>query len=155
MVDDIEPNTNRVVVELSIVFEKTSGYLPALNGDGIKINCYYKFTGGTDGNGNVVVTSPNQKTNIIIKLSKNDYPGNGTAGQFDIVTGFWKNDPKADMSFEIKGRNRLKIIDKADDIDDQFYSVVVTPQKGPKRLIVCDPRVVNDWNKEDEDTLIP
>ncbi|MFT4814697.1 MAG: hypothetical protein ACI80L_000116 [Pseudohongiellaceae bacterium] len=130
----------KVDVILSIVSEPTTGYTRASNGEGSDINCYYKFTGGTDGNGNVIVTTMGQRTNIVVILAPD-----GTKNEYDIVTGFWKGDPVAKMRFEIPGPNRLKIIDDADVIDDVAYSVVVTPQKGPRRLILCDPRVANSW----------
>lgn len=136
----------RVDVILSIVSEPTTGYTRASNGEGSDINCYYKFTGGTDGNGNVVVTTIGQKTNIVVILAPD-----GTRQEYDIVTGFWKGDPVAKMRFEIPGRNKLKIIDDADVVDDVAYSVVVTPQKGPRRLILCDPRVANDWGGSADD----
>jgi hypothetical protein len=114
----------KVDVILSIVSEPTTGYTRASNGEGSDINCYYKFTGGTDGNGNVIVTTMGQRTNIVVILAPD-----GTKNEYDIVTGFWKGDPVAKMRFEIPGPNRLKIIDDADVIDDVAYSVVVTPRK--------------------------
>jgi hypothetical protein len=47
------------------------------------------------------------------------------------------------MRFEIPGDNKLKIFDDAEEENVVDYTVVVTPRFGPKRLILCDPRVSN------------
>ncbi|MEQ8313279.1 MAG: hypothetical protein RL839_08965 [Gammaproteobacteria bacterium] len=132
---------NKKHVKLELKTSPDSQYTQAVNGDGDAIDYWYKFSGGSDGKGNVEVKKKNEPTEINVKLFR------GSSGVYDIVTGFWKTKPKAKMYFKIPTRNKLTIINEANRKDDVTYTVIVTPKVGHKRLILCDPRVTNEWDE--------
>lgn len=131
-----------VVIKLSIKKSATSGYTQATNGDGNAINYWYKFSDGTDGNGNVDVKVPGNKTTVAVKLTRD------TKKDYDILTALWKDIPTSDMRIVLTGPDRLKIINDASQQGTNRYSVIASPAPGPHKFILCDPRISNNWDEE-------
>jgi hypothetical protein len=109
------------------------------------VTYYYKFSGGTNQNGDVDVTSQ-EKTEVNIALDGN------ANGKYDLHGATEKPDSdngNGDIAVTFTGPNKITITDEAEKNDIEFlYTVDAIPKNSPTPpsvIIHCDPRVKNQW----------
>jgi hypothetical protein len=99
---------------------------------------WYRFSGGADGNGNLVVGTRHGKTEFTVTLQNKDEEG------FDIG-GVSFRDSKGQLSLDMAKTTKKKafIRDANSAAMNGYYAVLVTREDG-RVSISCDPMIKND-----------
>ncbi|MEP5566820.1 MAG: hypothetical protein ABJN62_03215 [Halioglobus sp.] len=104
------------------------------------VSYYYKFSGGTDSQGNVDLTTQ-AKTQIDVSLKGSSH------GKYDLDGASEKtNTSHGDIAVTNTTPNKITINDKAEvNRVEMTYTVNAKPKNTDNVVIHCDPRVRNDW----------
>ena len=124
-------------VELYNSTTAETGYSSATGSDGNTY--YYKYTGGSDGAGNVMETVGNGQ-DILVTLQTTGYT---------VYTASTSNDPESQLGVSVNpGSTTVTIGDRATAAESNAeYTVTVqTTINGGNVTIPCDPRVTNTSN---------
>ena len=115
-------------------------YDQARDGNGKKLDYYYRYTGGDRAKGRINSKEFRRKVILTIELHKDDRK------QYEILRGGWKggaNPP--DIDLQPVNQKRIKIIDHSEVEGSYDYGIVVRDNENRQVEIHCDPRIVNDW----------
>lgn len=98
---------------------------------------YYKYTGGSDENGNVTETVGNGQ-DIVVTLQNTGY----TVSSAAVVSG---TDPESQLSFSHTGTT-VTVGDSASAAETDAEYTVTLQVDGTTTTFVCDPKVTNTSN---------
>ena len=119
-------------VTLNVSSSQQPGYTatPASNGT----NFYYRYTGGTDGNGNVTekVGSPQD---IVVIMDTSGFKIS------DVSIG---NDPNNQLTWSRDSEMQIRIADADTVAESNAYYKIVAANSAGTLTFDCDPRVTND-----------
>ena len=119
-------------VTLNVSDSAQTGYTatPASNGS----TYYYKYTGGSDGNGNVTekVGSPQD---IVVLMDTTGYKINDVS---------FANDPNDQLTWSRDSDTQITIADADTVVESNAYYKIVAANAAGTITFDCDPRITND-----------
>lgn len=122
--------TVTVTLDIKRGLPTPSGYTLATDADNPERHYCYKFTGGTDGAGNVTCT---EETDIDVNI---------TGGDYDCHKISFQSNPGDQFNTSKNGKNG-KIKNKKTSDGTFYYDVRVKDDGDGNSKFTCDPKVIN------------